>query len=277
MKLSLYIIALWGLLSVPELRAQDFNFPDASSLSLGQIRSTEQNIYSTMTNPAGLAGVQTAGIAFSYTAPYNIHKLSNRSITATMPSKYGSFSFLFTQAGYSLSLINRYGFSYSRQFGKHVSAALMFNGLTHKLNGTDTYGGFFSVIGLQLFPSEHVDIGFYIRNVEQSKISYPDRKELIPILYIAGAKWHPVDDIALMAEVEKDQQFRARYKFGIQYIPVEMLVLRGGVMGSPVEISFGTGLKWSFVVIDIGISYHQQLGVTSGASIAFSLPAKSKR
>jgi len=276
MKFAFYIITLWGVFSTPSLKAQNFNYPDASSLSLGQIKSTEQSIFSSMSNPAGLTKVTTAGIAFSYIVPYNIHKLSNRSITATAPTKYGSFSLLFTQAGYSLSLMNRYGFSYSRQFGKHISAALMFNGVTHMVNGTDRYSGFFSVIGMQLFPSDHVDIGFYIQNVEQSKISYPDRKVLIPVLYVTGISWHPADYISLMAEIEKDQELKAQYKFGIQYIPVDILILRGGIKGSPVDISFGTGIKWKFIVLDIGISYHQQLGVTSGASLTLSLPGKNR-
>jgi len=270
-----YIIALSGLFIAPILAAQDFNYSGVSSLSTGGIKSIERNIYSSMSNPAGLTEVASPGIAFSYISPYTIHKLSNRSVTAVMPSRYGSFALLFTQAGYSLSLLNRYGIAYARKFGKHVSASLMFNGITHKLNGSDTYGGFFSVAGIQIFPSKTVSIGLFIQNIEQSKIAYSGRKELIPVLYAAGVRWQPLENLSLMAEMEKDQQFSAMYKFGIEYSPLEMLTLRGGVKGSPVEISFGTGLKWKFTVIDIGISYHQQLGVTSGASLCFSLPQKN--
>jgi len=271
MNLFRYIIALSGLLLTPILAAQDFNAPGISSLSTGGIRSTERNIFSVLSNPAGLTGVTHPGIAVSYIAPYNLHKLSNRSVTGIFPTKAGSFSLLFTQAGYSLSLINRYGFAYARKFGSHVSASLMFNGITHRLNGTDNYGGFFSVIGMQFFPSETVNIGIVIQNIEQSKIAYPDRKALIPVLYVAGISWQPLDELSLKAELEKDQELKPQYKFGIEYSPLDLLTLRGGLRGSPAEISFGTGLKWQFVIIDIGISYHQQLGVTSGASLCFSL------
>ncbi len=274
MKFLLYIIALSGFFHVPVMTAQDFNYSDASSLSLGQVKATERSIFSVMANPAGLTGVKSPGIAVSYVSPYNIRKLSSRSVTGTMPSQYGHFSLLFTQSGYSLSLLNRYGFSYARQFGKHVSAALMFNALTHKLNGTEIYSGFFSVIGVQLFPSNTVDVGIYIQNIEQSKISYPDQSVPIPVLYVAGINWHPLTDLALMAEIEKDQEFAPQYKFGMQYIPVDILILRGGVKGSPVDLSFGIGLNLSFIVIDIGISYHQQLGVTSAASLTLSLNRK---
>jgi len=193
---------------------------------------------------------------------------------ATAPTKVGHFSLLFTQSGYSLSLLNRYGFSYARTFGKHVAASLQFNGLTHKIEGVDTYGGFFTTIGLQLFPSEKVDLGFYIQNPEQSKISYPVQKELIPVLYVAGLSWHPFNYLSLMVEMEKDQQFDPQYKFGIELQPVDILTLRGGVKGSPVELSFGAGTRWHFIVVDIGMSYHQQLGVTSGVSLTISLQKK---
>jgi len=276
MKLRHYIIVLSGLLFAPILAGQDFNYSDVPSLSLGQIKSTERNIYSIMSNPAGLTAVSSPGLAFTYIAPYNIHKLSNRSVNGVLPTRYGSFSFLFTQAGCSLSLLNRYGLAYAREFGDHVSASLMFNGITHKLNGTDTYGGFFSVIGIQIFPSGKVNIGFYVQNIEQSKISYPDSKVVIPVLYAAGVSWQPIKGLSLKAEMEKDQQFSPQYKFGMKYSPLEILTLRGGIKGSPVEISFGTGITWRFTTIDIGIAYHQQLGVTSGASLSFLLLKKKK-
>ncbi len=274
MKYLYIIITIAGMFLSRIVTAQDFNYSGAASLSLGQIRSVERNIFSTMSNPAGVTSVKTAGFAISYISPYTIQKLSNRSITGTAPTHLGHFSLLFTQSGYSLSLLNRYGFSYARTFGKHVSAALQFNGLTHKINRSDTYGGFFTTIGIQFFPSEKVELGFYIQNPEQSKISYPEQKILIPVLYVAGLKWHPLNYLALMVEMEKDQQFDPQYKFGIELQPVDVLTLRGAVKGSPVELSFGAGTKWRFMIIDIGISYHQQLGVTSGASLTISLLKK---
>ncbi len=167
---------------------------------------------------------------------------------------------------------------HARTFGKHVAAAFQFNGLTHKIDGAETYSGFFSTIGVQFFPSEKVELGFYIQNPEQSKISYPNQKELIPALYVAGINWHPLNYLSLMVEMEKDQQFDPQYKFGIEIQPVDILILRGGVKGSPVELSFGAGTEWGFITIDIGMSYHQQLGVTSGVSLTISLVKnKSKK
>jgi hypothetical protein len=272
MKNLCLIISLIGISFSPIVCAQDFNFSGVPSLSLGHIRSVERNIFSPLSNPAGVTKLKTAGFAISYISPYTIKELSNRSVTATAPTKVGYFSLLFTQSGYSLSLLNRYGFSYARTFGKVVAASLQFNGLTHKIEGADTYGGFFTTIGLQFFPSEKVDLGFYIQNPEQSKISYPDQKELIPVLYVAGLNWHPLNYLSLMVEMEKDQQFDPQYRFGIELKPVDVLTLRGGVKGSPVELSFGAGTKWRFIVVDVGMSYHQQLGVTSGISLTITLP-----
>ena len=268
------IIALTGIFLSSVVCAQDFNYSGVPSLSLGHIRSVERNIFSPMSNPAGVTKLETAAFAISYISPYTIKELSNRSITGTASTGLGHFSLLFSQSGYSLSLLNRYGLSYARTFGKHVAAAFQFNGLTHKIEGSETYGGFFTTIGVQFFPSEKVELGFYIQNPEQSKISYPDQKELIPVLYVAGLNWHPLNYLSLMVEVEKNQQFDPQYKFGIELQPVEILVLRGGAKGSPVELSFGAGTVWRFITIDVGISYHQQLGVTSGVSLTISLTKK---
>ncbi len=274
MKYLYCIITLSGIFFSTIVCAQDFNYSGVPSLSLGHVRSVERNIFSPMSNPAGVTELETAGFAISYISPYSVKELSNRTITGTAPTSLGHFSLLFTQSGYSLSLLNRYGFSYARTFGKHVAAALQFNGLTHKIDGAETYGGFFTTVGVQFFPSEKVDLGFYIQNPEQSKISYPDQNVLIPVLYVAGLNWHPLNHLSIMVEMEKDQQFDPQYKFGIELQPVNQLTLRGGVRGSPVELSFGAGAKWRFIVIDVGMSYHQQLGVTSGASLTISLQKK---
>ncbi len=271
MKNLCLIIVLTGISLSPIVCAQDFNFSGVPSLSLGHIRSVERNSFSPLSNPAGVTKLKTAGFAISYISPYTIKELSNRSITGTAPTRLGHLSLLFSQSGYYRSLLNRYGLSYARTFGKHVAAAFQFNGLTHEIEGAETYGGFFTTIGVQFFPSKKVELGFYSQNPEQSKISYPDRKVLIPVLCVAGLSWHPLKYISLMVEMEKDQQYDPQYKFGIEIQPVDILILRGGVKGSPVELSFGAGTKWRFIDIDVGMSYHQQLGVTSGVSLTISL------
>ena len=272
-----FIIALTGILCSSFLSAQDFNYSGAGSLSLGQIKSVEENVFSTMSNPAGTTGISSPGIAISYISPFNLTKLSNRSITGTAPTPLGYFSALYIQSGFSMSLVNRYGISYARKFGKHVAAALEFNGLTHRINETDNYSGFFVTAGIQIMPSDKIILGFYIQNPEQSKISYPDQKVKIPVLYVTGVKWYPLSNLSLMAEMEKDQQFKPQYKFGLEVQPVKVLFLRGGVKGNPMEISFGAGMSLGMVSLDIGISYHQQLGVTSGASLALYWRGKHRK
>jgi len=277
MRYIFFIIALTGILFSSFSSAQDFSSPEAVSLSLGRIRSVQENIFSTMSNPAGVTGISSPGIAISYVSPFSLPKLSNRSITGTLPTRFGYFSLLYMQSGFTLSLLNRYGISYARKFGKHVSAALEFNGTAHKINGTDTYRGFFATAGIQIMPSDKVVLGFYIQNPEQSKISYPDQKVTIPVLYVAGVKWDPLHNLSIMAEMEKEQRFKPQYKFGLEMQPVEILFLRGGVKGNPMEISFGAGVRWEIVSLDIGISYHQQLGVTSGASLTLNWLKKNHK
>jgi len=270
MKLFFFIIAA-GIVFPFSSTAQEINYSGAGSLSTGGISSVERNIFSVFSNPAGITGVKHPSVGISYICPYNITKLSNRSVSAVAPTRLGHFSAYYAQSGYSLSLMNLFGASYARTFGSVVSASLSFNGIRHRLDYSGSYGGFFATAGIQIFPSGKVTLGFFIKNFSRSKISYPDRKEDIPVLFAGGISWYPAEQVGLSAEIEKDDRFDPVYKFGMFYKPVHFLVLRGGVKGTPVEISFGAGYVSGFFSIDIGMAYHQQLGITSGASLRLSL------
>ncbi|NPA37839.1 MAG: hypothetical protein GXO47_13430 [Chlorobi bacterium] len=277
MKLLIFIITLTGTVLSSGSFAQEFNYSGAVSMSQAGINTTERDIFSPLSNPAGITGIKSLGVGISYICPYAISKLSNRNITAVVPTGLGHFAIHYGQAGYSLSLLNLFGFSYARTFGNIVSASLSFNGLVHKLNGNESFNGFFATTGIQIFPSDRVTLGILFRNISQSKISYSGRKEDIPVLYAGGILWTPADYIGLNAEIEKDKQFDPVYKFGMFYKPVDFLILRGGIKGSPVELSFGTGYSSAFFSIDAGIAYHSQLGVTSGASLTFSLTKQHRQ
>lgn len=253
------------------VKAQDVTFSGASSLALGGIKSVERNHLSVLTNPAGIASIQSPGIAFTYACPYNLQQLSDRAVSAVLPSQWGHFSLLFAQSGYSLSRFNRYGLAYSRTFGRIVAASFQFNGVSHFIQESGTSHGFFSTAGLQFFPSKAVIIGFFIQNVEQSQISYPEQSDLLPVIYAVGLEWKPQHVLSMFLEMEKDQEFNPLYKFGMELRPIDLLKIRGGLTNNPIKMSFGIGLTWKFIEMDVGLSHHQQLGITSGASFSFSL------
>lgn len=80
-----------------------------------------------------------------------------------------------------------------------------------------------------------------------------------------GAAWRPSDIFLLSSEVEKLLDREARVKAGVEYRPLEVLLVRTGVRagGGAATFGFGAGvrIKGGFT-IDTGFEWHPSLGVT---------------
>jgi hypothetical protein len=233
------------------------------------MKTCQQGISAVLTNPAGMVFSLKPGVAIDYTRPYHLKSLSQRVAMGVLPTNLGHFSILFGQAGYSASLINRYAFTFSRSFGRTIAAGLQLNALSHRLHQSGTYWGFYSNLGLSYFPNERVLFGFWVQNPEQAIMHYPDQAESLPVRFALGFSWQPVTTFKWLLEMEKEQTFYPRYKGGLELTVLKDLKLRGGVQSQPVELSLGIGYRWRMVTIDVGLAQHQQLGITTGASVAY--------
>lgn len=70
--------------------------------------------------------------------------------------------------------------------------------------------------------------------------------------------------------MEKDIEFPARAKAGVEYAVVEAFALRVGVATNPTSPTFGVGYKLKQGLgIDVAASYHQILGFTPAFSLVY--------
>ncbi len=94
----------------------------------------------------------------------------------------------------------------------------------------------------------------------------------LPTVFKIGASYRPSKNVLLSAEIEKDIDFEARIKFGIEYLLVEAFAIRAGFSSNPSSFSFGIGynIKKTFK-IDIGANYHQILGFSPGLGIIYAI------
>ena len=78
----------------------------------------------------------------------------------------------------------------------------------------------------------------------------------------------------VVAEVEKDLINPLSFKGGVEYLLGEVLYLRAGISTAPVQTTFGIGLKFNTLNLDIASAYHQLLGFTPGISLKYVLTNK---
>lgn len=87
-----------------------------------------------------------------------------------------------------------------------------------------------------------------------------------------GAAWHPSNLFLLSSEIEKSVDRDARIKAGIEYRPIEILLLRTGIRagGGAASLGFGAGLlTQSGFAVDAGFEWHPSLGITPAILLAW--------
>ena len=94
--------------------------------------------------------------------------------------------------------------------------------------------------------------------------------EHLPTIFRLGLAYLPSERVMLTAEVEKDIDFPARTKVGVEYRLVEQVQLRTGIATNPVNVAFGMGYQFkNGLTFDLASVYHQWLGFTPTASLVF--------
>jgi hypothetical protein len=258
------------------LHAQSLDYSGPVSSSLAFVKVFDSSSWANLNNVANLAKAERLKVGAAYQMRFNMDELSSRAATLVVPSHYGTFSGVVFQSGYSKSNYSRYGLAYSRLFGEHFNAGFQFNYLSHHIEGADRADAFYASLGLGFKISNGFEFGVYVQNPEQGKIKYQDDEYALPTYFNTALKYSIASRFMAVFEVEKQLEYDLVYKTALEFSFKDKLFVRGGVNGKPVELTFGGGFHIAGLAIDVGFAHHQQLGITSGAGLTYSLFKKKK-
>ena len=250
-------------------QAQDaiFLLQSSESRSMGGSQAGAFGIQSLFGNPAGLAQVENFSAIVAAETRFAGSGILLGGAGAALPSELGVFG---VSVGYfGLPEYNEQAFSvgYSRLLFK--SFAISLQAQLYNFSIQD-YGSQFSLsgtIGIQGYINESLTIGTYIRN--------PVRVSIIPEVYLPtilsiGGQYKFPEKLKILAAIEKDLDKPLSIQFGLEYAPVEKLMLRIGAHTAPEELTFGLAFEISERLrLDAMAAYHQVLGVSPGLSIIY--------
>jgi hypothetical protein len=92
-----------------------------------------------------------------------------------------------------------------------------------------------------------------------------------PVVISTGISYQPTELVLLCAELEKNIQHPAVFKFGIDYKVGKILSVRTGFLHLPTNITFGTGLLIKKSKFDYAFLHHSILGSSHQLSLSISL------
>lgn len=271
------------LLAITVLLSQSFqaqvanDVVGASSTGMGGYTATLSDVWSANNNQAGLGFMTDIAGGIFYENRFLLKETSYRSGAFVLPVKTGAFGLSVASFGYSAYSETKAGLSYGQRFGDRFSVGVQLNYLNTKLS--QDYGSRNSLtaaVGIISRLSDELSIGVHVYNPTRSKLSEYDN-ERIPTIMKLGLDYRFSEKVMVGIETEKDMNYDAVVKAGIDYHITEIFYLRGGISTNPTMYSFGFGLQMKNFKMDISSSFHQTLGVTPGISIIYQKKKTNKK
>lgn len=263
----------FNLLFFSVFAGKETNSTGARSSALGGTSSLISDFWSAENNPAGLGFVENWAGGISYENHFLLNEMSYKSFVFAYPTKKGAFGLSVGQFGYSLYQENKIGLSYGQKLSDVFSMGVQLNFLNTSIAGN--YGsssGLSANIGLMADLSDEVRVSAVVVNPSRTKLS-EFNDERLPTLLKLGVSYEFSKKIQLLSEIEKDIDYKANAKFGLEYLAAENFFVRIGYNSEPSVSSFGFGYRKKDFVVDLSSSFHSTIGFRPQISISF-IPQK---
>lgn len=239
------------------------------SLSLQGCDATLANQWSGTANPAGLAQSSYYSVAMAYEQRFDVDELALKSAAVVVPTKFGTVAVNGAQFGFETFRSSGYAISYARLFGKNVAAGLKFNFIDQYQQAAGHFTAFYSDLGLVITPQKELRLAVHCINPEQAQIHYPDYSISLPTVFELGGSWQFLPTASLMMELEQSLDDDPSVALAMQASVKSILMLRGGFEILSGDVSAGMGLQLRGLLIDLGMAWHEPLGMISSASIGY--------
>ena len=252
------------------LSAQVFmrTFDNAAALSLGGATVAYAGLSNGLANEAlsGFGG--KSGVYLGSAIPY--------SISGWQTAQFQGFTKLGENDGIGLD-INHSGIDVYREqqfrvlYGRRLSQRFYLGGSAAFMRvSAEEYGsanGMTFGVGMLANMLPDLWLGAQIYNPFQQKVGDYTAASSMRI----GATWQVSGVLTLLSEVEKSLERIAQVKAGVEYHPIESLVVRTGVRaGGITRIGFGAGVQLkNGLALDVGSEWHPSLGITPAAMVVW--------
>jgi hypothetical protein len=245
----------------------------ARSRGMGNANVTLRDEWSLFNNIGGLAGVRTITGAVFFENRFGLKSFNTVAAAFVLPTKgMGAVGLNVRRFGDDLYNEHLVGLGYSHKIN-NVTLGLQVNymqttvsdlGARHAF--TINFGGVAEIIPQLVF-------GAHIFNLNQAKMAeYSD--ERIPTIVKVGLSYRPLKQLMLNVETEKDIDYKASFRAGVEYKIIEKVCLRTGISTEPYINYFGVGFVHKRLRFDYAVSTHPKLPWSNHLSLSYTLTSR---
>lgn len=239
----------------------------ARGMAMANASSTFQDINSIFSNQAGLAYLEKMAFTAGGERRFLLADINSYTAGFAVPTKGGTFGLSVNYYGFEGYNESKVGLAYAKKLFDNFAIGAQLDYFNTSIPEYGSKALFTFEIGMQAVLIERVTLAAHIFSPIQQEII---TDENLPTILKLGIGYQASDKLFVTAEMEKDLDFDANVKLGIEYFLIDILSLRTGVSTNPLQNTFGLGLKLkSGLMVDIAAGYHHVLGITPAASITY--------
>lgn len=272
LKLTNGLLIIVILLIPGSIYAKYDNFPSGGrSAGLGRASVTLSGFEAIYNNQAGLVTCKRISAGFYYENHFLLNELSIKSGALIIPTLSGVFGLIISRFGFELYNESKICLAYAKSLGKNFSAGIQLDYIRAFI--AENYGSK-SIItfeaGFRAQLNKDLIIAAHINNPTAAKLSsYND--ERIPAIFRVGTSYAFSKKVLAYLEIEKNINYSPNIKAGFEYQIIEKTFLRAGIGTKPFIYSFGFGLNYKKIRIDIASSVHNILGYSPQLSLIYGV------
>lgn len=235
---------------------------------MGYVCVMNSRFWTSFQNQASLAHNNSLSAGFNYENRFNLKELGTRTAAIIVPVWKASLGAVYSNFGYTDYRRDMTGLACGMKLSDKISAGVQIDYFSERTSDEST--NFKSVTcetGLIVTPSDNIRLGIHLFNPVPNSI----RKMNMPTTLRVGAGTDLNKLLFAGIEAEMSSGEKLIIRTGFEYEVAKKLWLRGGFSSDNNSFSFGLGFLAKIVMIDLGFTTHDKLGVTSSASLIFKI------
>lgn len=244
-------------------------FIGARSAAMGQTGLVFKDVNAAFSNQAGLAHIQNLSFLVTAEQRFLNSPIGSYLGAVAYPNEFGTFGLTFNYFGIDAFNEQKIGFAYARQLFDNFSIGAQFDFLNTQIQDYGSTNAITFELGCLINILPDLTFGFHLYNPVQVELI---EGESLPAVYKAGIGYQPSKKALVTIEVEKDIDYNARFRAGLEYQFLDTFFLRVGAATEPVLASIGIGTKLkNGLALDIGSTYHQYLGISPSVGVIYNV------
>ncbi len=240
----------------------------SASVGMGNITTLSSEVWSALSNPAGLGLSPTLSIGIQHEQRYMMPETGIDVIATSIPVFGGGLGFYVSNTGLCDYGESRAGLAMGRKLSKTVSIGGSID--FYFIRAPSGYPGNIAISGNAGITAQiagGLTLGLYCQNLSFSHFLH-EASDPLPVVLNWGIGYRIVENLQLCTEIEKDLRMPLRVKAGIEYYPVKVFALRAGLLSTPTEVHFGMGYIYRCYHIDFALREHPVLGWSPQCSLS---------